>query len=256
MIAKKLPLIPDDLQDGARKSLYFHLAILIVFTVKGVFFSSPDLDYQSAIRVDLVALPDKLPDNIKVDEPAAKPAPPQPAKEIPKPEVKAPEKPAPKEEAVVLKKTKEQLQKESLQRLKSLAKLEEEAKKEEKQKSAIEKLKAQPSVVKGNRISPGSALHGTDRIQFDGFMSSVDAHIRRFWDLPRWLAEEELVSLVNVKMDKRGFVIARQVIKSSGNATYDEVALATIDKASPFPIPPDKFVDKLEVDGFNFEFRK
>lgn len=45
---------------------------------------------------------------------------------------------------------------------------------------------------------------------------------------------------VTFAIDRTGKVIARSVRKSSGNANLDQEALAAIDRASPFPLPPDE----------------
>jgi colicin import membrane protein len=235
-----------------KSSVIFHVIVLGLFSIKNIFFSSPSIDYQSAIRVDIVGLPDKItsPPTPQKTEEATKPeketTPPK-KEEVKKPE----EKTVPKADA---KKDVKDIQKNALDKLKALEKIKNSTNAEKTQNDAIEKLKKQE--FRGNTLAAGNSLTGTDKFQYDAYIGELDSHVKRFWDLPRWLSEENLRTIVKVKIDSRGFVVFRQIATSSGNQAYDEVALQTVDKASPFPVPPSKFRGSLEVHGFNIEFQK
>jgi colicin import membrane protein len=53
-------LIPNDLKESLLGSLGVHIAIILIFTVRAVFFPSADMTYESAVKVDIIALPDKI----------------------------------------------------------------------------------------------------------------------------------------------------------------------------------------------------
>lgn len=46
--------------------------------------------------------------------------------------------------------------------------------------------------------------------------------------------------VVEFAIDRTGRPVAKKVTKTSGNVTLDEEALASIERASPFPLPPDE----------------
>lgn len=237
-----------------KSSVIFHVIVLGAFSLKNIFFSPPSIDYKSAIRVDIVGLPDKITspkpqkrsEETKEDKKEDKPV---PAK---KEEVKKPE-----EKVVPQAKNKKDvkdIQKDALEKLKALEKIKSTVNNEKTQTDAIERLKKQE--YRGNNLAAGNSLTGTDKFQYDAYIGELDSHVKGFWDLPRWLSEEVLKTVVKVKIDNRGFVTFKQIVVSSGNQAYDEVAIQTVTKASPFPVPPSKFSGTLEVHGFNIEFQK
>ena len=148
-------------------SIFAHIAIFFVFTVKAYFFDGPEIDFSGAVRVDMVALPDKFD---PTETPGARPEekaevekPKEKAKETPPPLV---EKAKPKEkepEAISLEKNKKK-QADALKKLKQMAALEaikDEVESEKKSKSPGTK----DYKFKGNVISPGSELTGVQRMQ-------------------------------------------------------------------------------------------
>ena len=57
-----------------------------------------------------------------------------------------------------------------------------------------------------------------------------------------------------MKITPQGFVKYKKIVSSSGNESYDDLVLSTVDKASPFPTPSDKFKDILSSEGFVLGF--
>jgi len=49
-------------------------------------------------------------------------------------------------------------------------------------------------------------------------------------------------------------VLSRKITMSSKNVEFDNKVLEAIDKASPFPKPPNRFVKIFEVKGVEFAF--
>lgn len=237
----------SDLHNDFKKclavSLFLHFAIVIFFSVRFLFFPSEPLILQNAIRVDVVDLPDKvksLPEPTIAEpaepEPVAKQEPPKP-KEIPK--------------AVELKKEPEKKvetkQKDAFNKLKQLSALD-----KLKEKKAEEPKATAP--LKGNMLNSGDSLTGLEKIQFDDYFSKLKAHVRERWDLPQWLANANLSAQAGVLIDERGFVIKKQLIKSSGNEIFDNKVIATLEKSSPFPSPPPRLRDLVGSRGIVFNF--
>lgn len=256
----------DDLLKGLKVSLGLHIALVAAFTVRAVFFAPEKIDYSAAVRVDIVGLPDKVqeqqlpPKQEEAAKPAEpvkpEPAPPAPPKEakVEKP-VKAPKKDA---EAVNLNKDKNK-QKEALDKLKAMAAIEDMKKEADKEKdnkktAGVGDAKSPATKIKGNVLAAGTALTGLNRLQHDTYLSSLDQQIKQHWFLPEWLAKKPLRAQVRLKIDEKGRVLAREIVLSSGNPSYDELALETIDKAAPYAAPPDKFVTIVAVNGLVIGF--
>ena len=249
MIERYQNLEPD-IKKMIFMSLAFHVAIFLVFTVKTAFFPSDIPKYEPAIRVDLVGLPDKRSPDKPVTAPAPTPAPEQ-AKADPKPEAKIP----PKEEkkAVTPTKTSKTSQTAALNKLKSLSAIEKIKAMKEDDKPATEN-KPQAEVIKGNVLSVGTALKGLNKLEFDQYIGSLDAHVKNNWALPEWMLTQGLKAEVTIKIDKTGQIIERKLTKKSGNAEFDERVMAALEKSNPFPPPPSKFVDLVGIQGITFAF--
>lgn len=237
-------------------SVVFHACVVAFFSIKAVFFSGQPIDYQAAIKVDLIALPDRTDPNLIEDSiPTKEEKPAQTEKiEINKAEVKPAEKPTVKKvvvkepEAINLDKTKTK-QQAALAKLKAMSALEE----LEKQVAA-ENTKKVIKQIKGNQLSSGTELTGLNKLQHDNYIADVERHIRKNWQLPEWLANKNLKAQVRVLFDSTGQITAREIFKSSGNPSFDEVVLMTIQNSSPVPPPPEKFVQIMSVEGILFGF--
>lgn len=234
-------------------SVGLHLAVLATFTVRGYFSNDEPMVFEDVMRVDLVALPDKMP-----SEPiAAEPAPPVEAKVEPKP---APPVPKPVETKTIPDPKADALKNKALEKLKAMQALDELNRQEleEKEKKAREELarqaQAKPIQTKGNAIAPGTALRGLSKLEYDAYLSALDKHIKSFWALPEWLVRGGWRGRVRVHFDKTGTITRRELVVKSGNAEFDERVLEAVDKASPLPVPPEKFTDIAEISGIIFGF--
>jgi colicin import membrane protein len=261
---KKHHLKDETLFTGLKVSVGLHVALVAAFSIRAVFFEPEQINYAAAVRVDIVALPDKMPEQPlpPKQEEAVKPLPnPEPAPKNPPKEVTVEEKPvkAPKKdmEAISLSKEKNK-QKEALEKLKAMAAIEEMRRETEKappkKMAGIGDAKMQPGKIKGNILSPGTALTGLSRLQHDNYLSSLDQQIKQNWFLPEWLAKKPLRAQIRLKIDDKGRVLSREIALSSGNSSYDELALETIDKSAPFAPPPEKFVSIVAVNGLLIGF--
>ncbi len=241
----------NEFKAAIKWSLIAHVVVVAVFTIKATFFKDEAMDYSAAIRVDIVALPDKLdPSKISLVKPEEK-AP--ETKERSKPEPLPVKQTKPKEpDAINLTKTKNK-QQEALEKLKKQSALDKIKNEVERERSAQEALK-KISQVKGNILSPGTALTGLNKLQHENYVAEVDRRVKEKWTLPEWMSKQNFVAQVRVRIDEKGQVISREVIKSSGNENYDDIVLDTIDQSAPFPPPPEKFASILSVKGIIIGF--
>lgn len=258
---------------GFLYSLVAHIIVLILMLFKVVFYPEEAYDLSQAIRVDMVGLPDKIdPQEIPINEVSPKT---ELAKEEPEP-IKKNEK---KETAADSVENKEQQKDEEAIRLskateqkkkdKELAK-KKEAEIKNKQKEALNKLKklnalekikndvkneseskqtGNGKIYKGRVISAGTVLTGVDKIQSESYLSQLDLKIKSHWALPQWLIGKSLRSRILVKFDQNGQLLTKKIVQSSGNPTYDEYCLLAVEKSTPFPSVPEKFVEVYKSDG-------
>lgn len=217
-----------------------HVAILLIALFKVVLFPEQALDLSTAIRVDMVDLPDKfdpnkLPEKVqqiekeKLNEPIVKDT------------TKLPEKPKPEDDVINLAKAKDK-QKAALDKLKKLNAL-------DKIKQEVKKENTPPPVFKGRVIAPGSQIGGLDKLQSDSYLGQLDAQIKSRWSLPQWLIGKPYKTRVLVKFDVNGQILSRKIMQTSGNPTYDDYCVAAIDQSAPFPKVPEKFADVYRIDG-------
>lgn len=231
-----------------------HAAFAILLTVRAFLFPGEPLRLENAIRVDIVGLPEKsmtLPapnDDPKPDAPVAPPAhskelpPVAKAKDDSKKVVLKPDKPDPK----AAKKSQDA----ALKRLEALARLEQQAKADAARK-ALEKAKAGQAAVRGNQISRGNALSGLTRLDHARYLDDLEAKIRSHWSPPKFLAKAGL--RVRVLIVIEGGIVRKSLIQSSGNAVFDETAMAAIDSSLPLPLPPDSLKEILARQGVELD---
>ncbi len=244
-----------------RYSLIAHVVIFLALTVENVFFSNNDISIQNAIRVDMVALPDKLAPN-EMPAPAPEPVPP------PETSNKLVEKNAENvkiEKSVVLNtkakdpdsirlnKSKAK-QKQALEKLKQLEALESIQKEIDKDAKTNRNKNSKDKKYKGNVLSPGSSLTGITKLEADAYIDNVHQHMLSRWMLPPFLKNRNFRTDVIVKFDSNGNILSKEILKSSGNSTFDDYVLTAIQKSSPVPIPPNKFTRIASEQGFLFRF--
>jgi len=216
-----------------------------------------------------VALPDKLSSDTPPPGAAPEPVqekPPEKAQEVakekpqekkvePKPVAKTPEK-KPDNDAINLEAAKNR-QKDALARLKQQAALEEierKAEAEAKRQKALEAVRGSAQQYKGNVLSSGNSLTGLSRLQAETYIANVHSHMRQNWALPDYLRRRNLNAEIVVRFDSQGNITEKALVRSSGNPTFDEIALNAVQNSSPVPPPPEKFVRIASVEGFLFRF--
>lgn len=227
-------------------SVGLHFAVVLSFTIRTFLFPADAIDYQSAIRVDMVALPEKgqqIPPAVEEKK----------TEEAPKPEAKPVEKPPEKPKVDLKAKKKEK--KDALDKIKALQALDN-ISDEVNENENKERQKRKDTQIKGNIASKGDAISGLVSTQLRGYMGQLERHAKEHWTLPQWLADlrPQPKAKAAVFLDAKGFVIRRTIVESSGNSTFDDLVLAAIDQASPFPAPPERFVDLVKVNGIQLNF--
>lgn len=252
--------------NGLIFSFIAHAFLVVYLVLKTVFWNTDAVDYQSAIRVDLVALPDK-----DLNSPAPTAAqespPPAPVIEETKTEALPEKKPLVDEEAIKLdsakkaedlkhKQAEEKRKKEALEKIKKLSALE--SIKSSVETERIEKMVGQSEskvkTYKGNVLSPGTELTGINKIQHENYVALIDRQIKENWTLPQWMAKKDFKAQALLRVDKDGNIVLNQIYKSSGNPNYDDVVIETIRKSGPFPKPPEKFLAILAEKGILIGF--
>lgn len=226
-------------------SVGLHLAVVFSMTIRTYIFPDDGLNFETAIQVDMVDLPDKFQKLPPVVE------------EKPQEKIKPVEKPAEKEvkknEALkkIDLKAKKKTKDDALDKIKALQALEniknEVNEDEEKQKQATPK-------VKGNIKSTGTALSGIVTSQMAGYVQLIQRHAQDNWSIPKWLEDLNLKARAQVFLKRDGTVDRRFIVQSSGNETFDDMVLSAIDRASPFPVPPGAFVDLVGQKGIQLGF--
>jgi outer membrane biosynthesis protein TonB len=234
-------------------SAALHFGILFALTVKTYLFPTEPTLIQQSIRVDTVALPDKLKSRSNQSAPLEKPAKPAPT---PIAEPISNQKPAPMN-AIPIGKSAKQIRQEALARFAAIEKLKKiEHEDTRKTMDEVQKRldKEQVQSYKGNEISKGSAPTGTAKLQHESYAAQVGSFIKRQWGLPEWLRNARLSAEVAIKIDSRGYIIHKGFVRSSGNQTFDGLVTATIDKSSPLPPPPANLVNFYEHQGITLLF--
>ena len=233
-------------------SLVLHALVIVLFAVRAAWVPKNELLIRNSIRVDMVALPDKI-------------AQPTPVEALPKPApvpVAAPKPEAVKTPPAVHKKVEKVPDKKA--ELKKLQETKRKALEQLKAQSAIERMKNEidesnkpkpkPLTFKGNAINQGDGLTGLEKIEFDRYFGDLEKKIKQHWNLPGWLVEAKLRAQAMVLIDSNGGVVKRQILTSSGNDVFDGQVLAAIDGAAPFPEPPARLKDVLALKGIVFNF--
>ena len=232
-------------------SVVFHILLFLFFAVKAAWVPNEAMLIRSAIRVDMVALPDKMtaPESKSAPQPVAsttksKPA---PVVEAAKPKVV----PLKKEEKKSDLKKIQETQRQALEQLKAQNTIEK-MKKELLEKNAKPAAKA-PNYA-GNVLNKGDGLTGLEKIEFDRYFGDLEKKIKQHWSLPGWLIDSNLRAQALVFIGESGQVVKRQILTSSGNSTFDEQVLTAVDNAAPFSEPPARLKDVLALKGIVFNF--
>lgn len=234
-------------------SIVLHLSLGLVWMVQNLLSPSMQVTYQKAIRIDMIGLPDKINEPISSLAPKQEDVPSLPdTKKTPESQQKKSAMSELQEKASTPnnpKSAKSTIGSSKLSQLSALEKLEQSVAAEEARNRVLKKM-----LFKGNAIVEGSSLTGIDKIEAEDYVGSVESHVRSFWKLPQWMANTKNRAKALVKWDSRGVPVLIQIIESSGSDEFDQIVMETIQKAIPFPEPPEKFVSMMRRQGVIFGF--
>lgn len=219
-------------------------------------------DMKSAIRVDVVDLPDytleqmeKLKD-IDLSQPVGKMV-------ESKPEVVEEEKPEevtpPKAEKKVVALPKE-AEKSKEDRKKKLEELRKKMRSESRRREIQEKLKEEVGEgrprLAGNIQSEGYSLTGDVAKDIDAFTGKVYSHVMSNWRVPGWVQASRFSAQVLIYVAPDGRIIKQEFLKRSGNASYDKEVEQAIQDSSPLPQPPPSLRRQVMEEGIVCAFGK
>ncbi|MCY4321117.1 MAG: energy transducer TonB [Bdellovibrionaceae bacterium] len=109
------------------------------------------------------------------------------------------------------------------------------------------------TALKGNKLSKGTEdgkeILTTEQLStISLYANQVLSQVRRQWNLPAYLTNQSLSAQVEIRINKRGQIIDKQILKESNNKQFDSFVLKAIEGAEPFPSPP-KDVQKIIKNG-------
>jgi len=245
-------LLGDSFQKFLIVSALLHGTFFFGYFIKGLVFPNKIIIIPNSIRVDIVALPDKLPDTPQAASTATTAPPPAETiktepktltkKENPTKTTDAQKKALEKlEQMAALDKIKNDLENTQTQRVQSANK-------------SVEDLKKNLPMFKGNQVTSGNSFTGMAGIASQEYWDLVKQHIQAYWMLPEWLSKLKLRARAVVMIDQDGRVRKREIYQSSGNPAFDDAALAAVDAASPFPVPPERIRDTITDSWMIFNF--
>lgn len=200
-------------------SIIAHIVlVIIIFTFDGNLFSRKKF-HTSAVKVDVVKLPDITPVKKK--------------RRI-------------KEKKAVIKKTIPKKEK-----LKNKKKKDAMKKKESKEPDSD--TKNEEIKYEGNQLSEGNSIEGNEESNkmANIYVTEITGIIKLHWRIPRYMKDQNLVAELEIKIDKEGRLVTKKIIKSSQNLMFDNKVLNAIQNATPFPKPPEN-AWKLIKDGIVF----
>lgn len=124
---------------------------------------------------------------------------------------------------------------------------------EAKKRAEAERRKAEEEARQAQMAA--EELNRRIRAAIPGWQNVVKSHVHRYWALPpgSYTGRE---TLVEIRLALNGNVLSVRTVRSSGDASFDRLAEATIQKASPLPMPGDAEVAKAFANqGVQFIFR-
>jgi protein TonB len=119
----------------------------------------------------------------------------------------------------------------------------------EKQVATLEQLE---ELAVREEESSGAALSGGDTTARSAYLGQLRSQLDKKKVNPR--SREKGTVVVRFTVDAAGQVLSREVAASSGSKLLDEAAVASIDRASPFPPMPDGVAKNPLVVSVPFKF--
>ncbi len=111
----------------------------------------------------------------------------------------------------------------------------------------------QESVI-AMRESSAEELRGGSITAHSAYLGTLRTHLEKAKVNPR--TGFVGTAVVRFKVNTKGELVRREIVKSSGQKVLDDAALASVDKAAPFPAMPDELSEDIEISvPFRFSVR-
>ena len=112
--------------------------------------------------------------------------------------------------------------------------------------TAMPSSEAIPEAVRA--VAPTQGMGASAQLQRANWQKQLLAHLDRHKRFPAEHARKRAELVVSFVLDRRGHVLSTGIVKGSGDAAFDEAALAMVKRSDPVPQPPPSVADE----GLNF----
>lgn len=245
---------------GLKWSFVGHFIFILMILFTDLVFPTHPLRYIPTLKVDLVALPDTLKKDLKnpnrthfeheireILKEAENNAP--SIKTTHSKESKSTAREVAKKDEMLLKpkhlseKVIERKNLQALQRIKSLAKIQDNS-------DTTPSSAPEHELVKGNRISPGMSVSNEAKEASEAsYYDILQDRLQDNWTLPPWVARQNLQAQVLIFIDSRGRLHGFKFMKLSGNPQFDDAVKRALQESQPFPFPPPQLASTLLSHG-------
>jgi colicin import membrane protein len=251
----------DGLSKGLRLSFAIHAAFLLLLLIRTFVLPGDVEPFTPSLRVDIVDLPDQLKNDIIAAGPKPEESAPKPKEEETKEEL---EEADPDEMALPSAKKKKEIAK---KKKPEPPKKEDDTQRKKKMDNALARIKAlqrlrdeeakqtQDIVLKGNKLSKGSSVGGDARESAEiSYNDLILERVRENWELPVWMARQNLAAQVQITLDEAGRVTAMRFLRPSGNPQFDDAVRQALKDSDPFPNPPEELRSSVSRRGIILGF--
>jgi len=114
------------------------------------------------------------------------------------------------------------------------------------EETAIPRLAA--AVEATNSIAPALGAGDSALLQRQTWQKELAAHFNKHKRYPSDRSAQQAEVTIGFVLDRIGHVVSAKIVKGSGDASFDQAALAMMSRADPVPQPPPLVADE----GLNF----
>lgn len=215
-------------------TLFAHIVLVIIFSFSVKQGSNQKIILKKVVRVNLVALPEKKNISQKIA--------------------------ALKVKGITISKTRKKKSKKKnrtskLKQSSILKKIQERLRKKQ-QKNILSKLKNKKNIQdkKDGAEQAGNKISSALQSQIQNYLENLKVHVHSFWSIPQWVSQNNLKVEITVYLDQNGRLIRKEYFSESINADFNAQAFGALDRASPYPVPPEELLGLLQSSGIVFSF--
>jgi|GEM_PF-1322810 len=93
---------------------------------------------------------------------------------------------------------------------------------------------------------------GVPDLEFSAYYNDIWKRIRSMWSVPEDLLDQDLETVLSIRIARDGTIVDVWMEESSGNSYYDETALRAVRKANPLAPLPEKYTGASMDVGIRF----